>query len=476
MGFIDRVRSLFGPSEDRQAAAFMEEFWRSELGYDRPSLSGEHVTWRSALEVTTALRCNLVISDGISTVPCKAMRKDPQTLRRAEATDHPLYEIFGYEPNSWMDWLQLRETLALHTGFTGNGVAFVNKVRGRILEIIPLLPGKVRCEQKEDYRLVYHVQALDGSEEEFPQEAILHIRGPSWNGWSGLDVTKLGREAIGLAMATQNAHARRFGNGIHTSGVYSVDGSLDDDGYKRLRAYIEKNHVGARNSGKPFILDRGAKWLALDLNGVDAQHVETRRLQIEEICRAYGVYPIMVFHSDKTATFASAEQMFLAHAVHTIRPHHRRWEYAMRRQLLTRDEVRAGYYIKFFDTELLRGAAKDRAEYYWKMFQMGMSPNDIFALEDQDGFEGGDEHFVPSTMMTVENAAAAVRGPGNRGNGGPAFNPDDENDTDPGDPKPADRLRRNVGRVLSAENENRIRGARDSLDSVLSKLDEQQEP
>lgn len=148
----------------------------------------------------------------------------------------------------------------------------------------------------------------------------------------------------------------------------------------------------------------------------------------------------------------------------------------MRRQLLTRAEVRAGYYIKFFDTELLRGAAKDRAEYYWKMFQMGMSPNDIFALEDQDGFEGGDHHFVPSTMMTVENAAAAQRGPGNRGNGGPAFNPDDETDVDPGETKPADRRRHNVGRVLSAENENKIRGARDSLDTVLSKLDEQQEP
>lgn len=474
MGFIDRVTSLFRPSEDRQAAALAEEFWRGELGYGRPALSGEHVTWRSTLEVTTSLRCGLVISDGISTVPCKIMRKDPRTGRRAEAVDHPLFDIFSYEPNGWMDWLQLRETLAIHTAFTGNGIAFVNRVRGRVLEIIPLIPGKVRWEQKEDYRLVYQVQALDGSVEEFPQEAILHIRGPSWNGWSGLDVTKLAREAIGLAMATQNAHARRFGNGIQTSGTYAVEGSLDEAEYKRLSTYIAKNHVGARNSGKPFILDRGAKWLAQDLTGVDAQHVETRRLQIEEICRAYGVYPIMVFHSDKAATFASAEQMFLAHAVHTIRPHHRRWEYAMRRQLLTRDEVRAGYYIKFFDTELLRGAAKDRAEYYWKRFQMGLSPNKIAELEDEDGFPGGDEHFVPSTMMTVQNAAAAQRGAGDRGNGGPAFNPDDEDDIDPGDDAPR-KLRRNAGRVLSAENESRIRGARDNLDSVLSKLDEQQE-
>ncbi|PZU87339.1 MAG: phage portal protein [Chelatococcus sp.] len=476
MGIVDRLRSLFGSKDDRHAAAFAEQFWQSELGMGRPSLAGEHVSWRSALEVTTALRCGFVLSDGVSTVPCKIMHKDPATGRRREAADHPLYELFAYQVNDWMDWLQLRETLMLHTVFTGDGVAFVNRVRGRVVEIIPLVRGRVRIEQKDDYSLRYHVAGLDGLEQEFPASAILHIRGPSWNGWQGLDNTKLSREAIGLAMATQNAHARRFGNGIQTTGVYSVEGSLDEEGYKRLRAYIDKNHVGARNSGKPFILDRGAKWLAMDLSGVDAQHVETRRLQIEEICRGYGVNPIMVYHSDKASTYASAEQMFLSHAVHTIRPWHRRLEYAMRRQLLTRDEVRDGYYVKFFDTELLRGAAKDRAEFYWKMFQMGMSPNDIFALEDQDGFDGGELHFVPSTMMTVENAAKAERGSGNRGDGGPGFNVDDEADVDPGDDKPPASARRNAGRVLSAENEGKIRGARDNLDSVLSKLEEQQEP
>lgn len=411
-----RLGSIFRrpPAQDR---AFDEEFWRSELGVGQPSASGETVTWRTTLEVTTAFRAGMCIVEGVSTVPCKIMRKDPATGKRTEATDHPLHDLLSYAANDWQDPLEFMETLGLHTVFSGNAYAFVNRVRGQIRELIPFEVGSVRPEQKDDFSIVYHVTEKSGRVVTYPQSSIWHMRGPSWNSWTGLDVTRLAREALGLAMATQNAHARRFANGIQTTGMYSVEGNLDAAQYKRIRSYLEQHHVGAKNSGRPFVMDRGANWRPLDLNGVDAQHLETRKLQIEEICRAFGVLPIMVGHSDKTATYASAEQMFLAHAVHTVRPWHRRFERSMRRSLLTRDEVRAGYYLKFFDTELLRGAAKDRAEYYWKMFQMGMSPNDIAALEDQDGFEGGDLHLVPANMQTVDNATSASSGIDH--NGGP---------------------------------------------------------
>lgn len=393
-------------------AAFSEPFWREHFA-GRTTASGERVSWKTALEVTTALRCGLVIADGVATVPCKVMHKDPKTGRRREATEHSLHELLTIAPNDWMDTLQFFEMATLHAVFTGNGYVFINKVRGRIKELIPLEPSRVRPEQKDDYSLLYHLIGTNGEEEVLPASAMWHIRGPSWNGWTGLEIVHLAREALGLAMATENAHARRFSNGVQTTGAYSVEGELDETQYKRLRAWIEQNHVGARNSGRPFILDRGAKWLPLSLSGVDAEHVATRRLQVEEICRAFGVMPIMVGYADKTATYASAEQMFLAHAVHTVRPWHRRFERSMKRCLLTREDIRNGYYIKFFDTELLRGAAKDRAEYYWKMFQMGMSPNRIAELEDDDGFDGGDIHLVPSNMMTVENAAKAAPPGGN---------------------------------------------------------------
>lgn len=472
MWLFNRLSASFrrGPAQD---VAFSESFWRDDLGVGLPTLSGERVTWKTTLEQTTALRCGLTISDGVSTVPCKVMRKDPATGRRAEAEDHPLSDLFGYQVNDWMDPLQFMETVAIHAVFTGNAYIFLNRVRGRIVEMIPLMPDCVRVEQKDDYSLIYHVTAKDGTAEEYPQETIWHFRGPSWNSWTGLDVTRLAREALSLSMATQNAHARRFGNGIQSTGMYSVEGELKEPQYKRLRAFITQNYVGAKNSGKPLLLDKNAKWHPMDLTGVDAQHIETRKLQIEEICRAFGVMPIMVGFSDKAATYASAEQMFLAHAVHTIRPWHRRFEKSMRRSLLTKEEVKAGYYFKFFDTELLRGAAKDRAEYYWKRFQMGMSPNQIAELEDEDGYEGGDIHLVPGNMMTVENATKAMPGRGIGDNGGPPL--DDEAAEKASAAANALRDRMNAGRVLSAENEGKIRSARDNLDAVLAKLDEQQE-
>lgn len=139
----------------------------------------------------------------------------------------------------------------------------------------------------------------------------------------------------------------------------------------------------------------------------------------------------------------------------------------MMRQLLTKEEVRAGYYIKFFETELLRGAAKDRGEYYWKLFQMGgLSPNRLLELEDMDGYEGGDIHLVPGNMVTPENAAKSVPKPGPTP---PAEDPEDEND----DADPAKKDRLNVGRVLSASNERKIRTANTELADVLAQLDDQ---
>jgi len=481
MSFWSRIASAWrGPEvadrvEPRFNVAFQEPFW-SDLGLGAQTAAGESVNWTTALRVSTWLRCGLVIADDVATVPCKVMRKDPATGRRTEATDHPLNELLTLAPNGWMDSLQLRETMAMHTFFTGAGRCFVNRVRGRVVELIPLRPECVRVEQNDDYSLKYTATAANGETMEIPQAAIWEVRGPSWDAWRGLDIANLAREALGLAMATERAHASRFGNGIQTTGVYSVEGTLDDKQYARLNTWLTQNHVGAQNSGRPFLIDRSAKYTQMSMTGVDSQHIETRRYQVEEVCRHAGVLPIMVGHSDKATTYASAEQMFLHHNVRTARPWHRRFEMAMKRQLLTREEWREGYYIKFFDTELLRGAAKDRAEYYWKMFQMGaVSPNDILELEDQDGYEGGDIHLVPGNMMTAENAAKAGP-PGAGHNGGPPLEDGGEDvEGDDGVP-PTARRRVNVGRVLSAANEKKIRTAKDELDDVLAKLDAQPEP
>lgn len=462
MGLLSKITERF--RREPRAQAFDEDFWR-ELANARQTASGTLVNWRTALETPTALRCGMLISDGISTVPCKLMRKDPATGRRVEAMDHPLYDMLRHMPCAWMTSQQFRETLMLRAAFQGGGFAYLNRVgRGRIAEMFPFEAGEVSVEKRSDPYDRSPLYRVNG--EEVPASRILHIRGPSWDGRAGLNMVDLAREVIGLADATQDAHAKRFGNGIQASGVYSVEGTLDDDGYKRLTKWIAKHAAGRSNSGRPLILDRAAKFLQLGMTGVDAEHLGTRLHQDILICRHWGVLPIMVGIADKTATYASAEQMFLAHAVHTIRPWHERVAAILDCFLLTAEERSQGYYFHFVDTALLRGAAKDRSEFYSKLFQIGaMTPNHILGLEDMDGFDGGDSHYAGVNMARIreDGSLEAVSKPDAGAAGG-------------GPPQPPGPLpRQNVGRVLSGENESLIRGASDNLNTVLAKLDGQPE-
>ncbi|MBB3264048.1 HK97 family phage portal protein [Azospirillum sp. OGB3] len=389
------------------------ELFREVYG-SSPVRSGVTVTWKTALEVTAVLRCVAVISDGLSTVPLKLFQKTGSG--RTEATDHPLHDVLTTAPNDWQDSLQFRETLAFHVALCGNAFVFVNRVRGRISELLPLEPGRVEVKRESNWQLRYWVTGLDGHREEVPAEAIWHLRGPSWNGYMGLEPVRLTREAIGLSMALEQSHARLHRNGVKPSGVYSIEGTLDKPQHERLQEIIAQHMAGVDNTGKPLILDRAAKWLSIAMTGVDAQHLETRKHQIEEICRGFGVNPIMVGYSDKTATYASAEQMFIAHAVHTIRPWHRRFEASIRRFLLTTEERRAGFYPKFLDNELMRGAAKDRAEYYAKALGSGgtkgwMTQNEVRDCEEMERSSDPEADKLPQPTAKPAPVAAPTPTP-----------------------------------------------------------------
>jgi len=337
------------------------------------SKSGANVSHASALEVTVVLACARVIAEGIAQVPFKVYRS--QDGNKAAATDHPIYPLLHRRPNSWMTSFELRETMALHTVICGRAHAFINRdLLGNVRELIPLLPGRVMPKQNEDFSITYKVTAPSGAVQDFPQSAIWTWRGPSWDGVCGMDVVKQAREAIGLAMASEASQAKMHSNGAQISGTYSVDTPLSKEQYSQLRTWLDKEYGGAENAGKTMILDRGAKFWPTSMTAIDAQHLETRRFQIEEICRAFRVMPIMVGYYDKSASYASAEQMFLAHVVHTLAPWYQRIEQTADCQLLTKREIEDGLFCKFNAAGLMRGSHKDRSEYFAKALGSGGSP------------------------------------------------------------------------------------------------------
>lgn len=368
------------------------------------SKTGLRVTWETALQAATALACARVIAEGIAQVPLKLYRKPPGRRDVDEATDHVLYDVLHAAPNAWLTSFEWRETLGMHLAMANRSYAYINRartVRGESIELLPLPPGDVRTEQGADRRIRYFVRFGGGkAEEEVPAERILHLHGPSWNGWEGLDGIRLAREAVGLALATEEHGARFFGNGAITGGVLSTDATLNQDQVAQLRAAWNEAQAGLRNAYKTAIMWGGLKWVPRGMQNDQAQWVEVRRFQVAEVCRVYRVLPIMVGDADKTATYASAEQMFLAHVVHTMGPHYARIEQRLNLQLLSPEERRAGYFTRFNVAGLLRGSHRDRAEFYRVMHGLGaMSANEIRALEERNPYPEGDRFLQPLNMV-----------------------------------------------------------------------------
>lgn len=385
------------------------ELMRQIMG-GNTSKSGVSVTVESALEVSTVLACCRVLANGVAQVPWTVYRA--QGDRRVKATDYALAPLIAVRPNSWQTSFEFRETIMFHVLLTGNAFVFVNRVgmARTIRELIPIMPGRVSVEQMPDMSLRYKVRAENGAEQFFGSDAIWHIRGTSWNSWFGMEAVKMARDAIGLAITLQQSQSEFQKNGAATSGVLSMKNKLSPERFQQLSAWLDKHMPGGDRFGKPLIVDDEAKWATTSLSAVDQQVVESRKLQIEEICRGFGVMPIMIGHADKTATYASAEQMFLAHVVHTLSPWYERLEQSADVNLISDEDRAQGYYTKFNPNALMRGAAQDRAAFYTAALGTTQQPgwmvrNEVRALEELDPLDGGDK--FPQLITNAQPAPAA---------------------------------------------------------------------
>lgn len=393
MGLLARVMS--------RKSAGTYDVLRELLGR-RQSASGKTINVKTAIEVAAVFACMRVIGEGIAQVPLKIMQRSQDGRTMLPARGHSLYRLFETAPNEWQTSFEYREMLAMHVVLTGNAFSFVNRSnRAGVMELIPFEPGSVTVKRNEDRSLSYEVRADNGKIQSFPAKSIWHVRGPSWNSWMGLEAVALAREAIGLSMATEEQQARMQRNGVRASGVYSVEGTLKEDQYRALRNWIDENIGGVENTGRAMILDRNAKWLNTTMTGVDAQTLETRRYQVEDVCRFFRVNPIMVGAESKNTTYASAEQMFLAHVVHTLSPWFARIESSIDANLLTDADRESGHYANFVDEGLLRGSMAEKKDTLLGYTNGGlMTPNEARAKLDlnPDQDPASDKLRIPANI------------------------------------------------------------------------------
>lgn len=369
------------------------------------SKSGVAVTWSTALQVMAMFACCRVVGEDIAQLRCRLMRPRKTGGGADQAHDHALFDLLYLEPTKGLSAFNFWEMIVFHLLLVGNAFIFINRVNGRIFELIPIEPSKVVVTRHRDLSLTYEIDS-DGHRRSVPADWIWHVRGPSWNGWMGLDVVRLAREALGLALALEQSHAAMHKNDLKTPGIYSIDGKLDADDHEKLKHWIKQ--VAA--TGDPMILDRAAKWTAQVMSGVDSEHLATRKFQIEEICRAARVMPIMVGVPGAAGAYDNGEQMFLAHFMNTLAPMATRLEMSGAVALLTEQDRRDRLYLKFNLSAKMRGDFKSRQEGLQIMRRNGIVNADEWRdLEDMNPREGdGGGQYIVEGNMAVQDGRDLV--------------------------------------------------------------------
>jgi len=382
----------------KSAITHPEQLWLEVYG-SRSAKSGVGVDTTTAMQAMAAFACVRVLAEGVAQTPFKLYRASPDGRGRAIELDHPLGRLLHRRPNEVQSAFEFREMLVAHAALAGNGFAFVNRTDGgRIVELLPLLPQWVTVRLRGSFAVEYELRLPDAVPEIVSPASLLHLKGPSWGLAAGLEPVRLAREALGLALATEEHAARLHGNGARPGGILTTDAKLGEAAQKLIKEAWQSAFTGA-GAYKTAVLDSGLKWMAMGLSSVDAQHLETRRYQVEEICRAFRVFPLMVMQSDKTATFASAEQFFLAHIAHSLGPWYARIEQKCDAALLSEAEQADGLYTKHSPAALLRGDAAARANLYSRAILDGwMTRNEVRALEELNPLDGLDEPLRPLNM------------------------------------------------------------------------------
>jgi HK97 family phage portal protein len=303
MGFLARAVA-------EQKSMTSHDLFREIYG-GRTSKAGQTVNLEAAFKQATVFACLKVLSQGCAQVPFKLFQEyqEDGLTKIRPARELPLYDLVTTKPNEWQTSFEFREQLVLHAAL-GNAYAWKSYViGGKIKEMILLDPFRMVVEHNDEYAApVYKYTLRDGRVIPFAADVIWHVRGPSWSGFAGHGHPEHGaRGAWPVDCDGRNAR-QLHAKGVRPSGTYSVDGNLSPQQYKELKAWIVAEMSGADNAGAPMISDRGAKWLATAMTGLDAQHLETRNYQGAKSAASWVCLPSKVGFTDKAATYASAEQ------------------------------------------------------------------------------------------------------------------------------------------------------------------------
>ena len=372
------------------------------------SAAGKSVNERSAMQMTAVYACVRILSESIAGLPLHMYRYEDDGSKN-KAVEHPLYHLLHDEPNPEMTSFIFRETLMSHLLLWGNAYAqIIRNGKGDIIALYPLMPNRMKVERDAKGQLYYEYQTMKedaptmkGAVYQLYPNEVLHVPGLGFDGLVGYSPIAMAKNAIGLAIAAEEYGSKFYANGAAPSGVLEHPNVLKDPA--KVRDSWNAAFGGSSNAHRVAVLEEGMKYTPISISPNEAQFLETRKFQINEIARIFRVPPHMVGDLEKSS-FSNIEQQSLEFVKYTLNPWVCRWEQALQRALLDDDE-KGKYFFRFNVEGLLRGDYQSRMNGYATARQNGwMSANDIRELENLDRIPaelGGDLYLVNGNMLPL---------------------------------------------------------------------------
>ncbi len=405
MGLLDIFKRKKPEIKDNQEQISEKGLTPEQLarleGYTLESAAGTSVTPEGSLQCSAVYAAVRVLAESVASLPCLVYRRlDAGGKERSPG--HAYYNLLHDRPNSWQTAFEFWEMVVTHLCLRGNVYIYKNKNgAGQVRELLPIYPDRVVVEQDPQWNIYYTISSSDGRIiGTFLQQDILHIRGISLDGIVGLNPIAYHRNAIGLAMETEQYGSRYFKNNARPSGVLKHPNKLSEEAQQRLKEAWNQAHSG-NNQRNTAILEEGMEWQQLSLSNEDGQFLDTRRFQIEEVARIFRVPAVLLQHADKTSTYASSEQFFLSFTKYTLMPWLRRIESALNTHLFGNNSK---HFAEFLIDALERADAKTRAEFYASALQNEwMTGNEVRERENLNRVEGLDNFRNPSINPQERN-------------------------------------------------------------------------
>jgi len=380
------------PAEAGDGFAWNREGW---LYGDRA------VCERTILQLSAAMACVRLLSQTIATLPIVVYRRLGDGSRKA-MPDHQLYELLHNQPNADMTAVDFWQVMVAMMLLRGTAFAEIDRIGDRIVALTPLTRGTLtwRLLTTGEYEFTY---TFLGKSRKIDARDLWVLPAFTIDGIFGLSPICYGANVFSGAQATDRASNQTFSNGMSASGFvsYGKDSTawLTETQRDQLRGNIERFTHGGAKAGGVFVLEGGMGYTPLAMNPEDAQMLETRSFNVEEICRWFGVPPTLVGHGEKTSNWGTGlEQQNLSFLTYNLRPWLSKIEQSIRKNLLSAAD-KGRYFAEFSVEGLLRADSAGRAQFYSTMTQNGAMTRDEVRAKENLPLMGGN-----AEVLTVQSA------------------------------------------------------------------------